>query len=921
MVKNELSLHAQQTYEVAKKIAEHNINKLKNEIAASISVYKAKISFKTMKQEEILFNTRKEILKENLDSLFTKNPKDAKVVVFKNNYKMHRLNWSFVKIDRNNPNKEAIKKQIALNRHSTVIYDMNYNQELIDAKWLTIEKENEIKEKLEYDRLKQRLYGNNAKLEEVSYEDFYQNVVAKHEQLTNECKDKLNNFYPVVEQAINKAYDVTFARQVREEILSITKQIIDNYKKIEQLRLNNISLGIDLQILSEQAKEKLDVAEEIKEVKERVNNNNTHVEELLKQIKELSITLEEKYQERIERRLGNFELGIKVDDNDQQNVLEEIKEAFKLPSNEVFSKVYRIIKEYVLSLCPFFYDYLDECERNYKEETRQYQERVLQTLTGEAAKVYIKESEYLKYLSGGNEENSSLDTLKVEHEQRLVQIKEELKVSLEKLKTDKKARKAEYISQKENAKINLKLADGTKAAEIRDVVKLYKKEINSGEFKRYIKAFKENIRKIKEENELYKDLILKATNPEAISYIHEQENAKKQLLAEKKKEYKDLNRALRKDYSSSKYRKNLNTSTRENGLGYLFLSIWAVGFLIFTLVPILYSVLMMGSSVVSDVNNTNPTLIDFSFTTGLVFPNWTGTENFETLFLQDVSFAYTSIPRFFRSLLFFVPIVVFIGFVLAMLLNSKIKGRTFFRIIYFLPVVIVSGPVLEMLNGANTSGSSSIRLTLDGSAVAKILMSLSPKALEYANEIFQNFVIILWMTGVPIVLFISALQKINKQLYEAAEIDGANKWQMLWTITFPLIKSVMLIVCLFTIMQVATINVDFVNPINMWLYTRIENPTKYNLGVAAVGAWCQTLVILIFVLVAFLLFREKEFVSKDKNYEEIEEAKRKKNQRRAKMVEFFHINEIKHFFDKLFAPVTKLINASKARKEKKELEG
>ena len=114
MVKNELSLHAQQTYEVAKKIAEHNINKVKNEVAASISTYKAKISFKTMKQEEILFNTRKEILKENIDSLFTKNPKDAKVVVFKNNYKMHRLNWSFVKIDRNNPNKEAIKKQKVL---------------------------------------------------------------------------------------------------------------------------------------------------------------------------------------------------------------------------------------------------------------------------------------------------------------------------------------------------------------------------------------------------------------------------------------------------------------------------------------------------------------------------------------------------------------------------------------------------------------------------------------------------------------------------------------------------------------------------------------------------------------------------------------------------------------------------------------
>ena len=921
MVKNELSLHAQQTYEVAKKIAEHNINKVKNEVAASISTYKAKISFKTMKQEEILFNTRKEILKENIDSLFTKNPKDAKVVVFRNNYKMHRLNWSFVKIDRNNPNKEAIKKQIALNRHSTVIYDMNYNQELIDAKWLTIEKENEIKEKLEYDRLKQALYGNNAKLEDVSYEEFYQGVVANHKELTQEAKAKLASFYPIVEQAIAKSYEVTFAKQVREEILSITKQIVDNYKQIESLKLDNISLGIDLEILAEQAKEKLNVADEIKETKEKVNNNNLQVEELLKQIKELSVSLDQKYAERIERRLGDFDLGIKVDDVKQQKVLEEIKEAFKLPSNEVFNKIYRIIREYILSICRFFYDFLDTCENTYNEERKAYQNSVIKTLSGEAAKAYGKEDDYLRYLTGGANEAASLDTLKVEHEARLAQIKEDYKVSLEKLKSDKRARIAEYISQKENAKINLKLADGAKAAEIRDVVKLYKKEINSGETKRYINAFKTHIRKIKEENELYKSLVLKATNPEAISYKSEQEKEKKQLLAVKKKEYKDLNRTLRKDYSSSKYRKNLNTSTRENGLGYLFLSIWAVGFLIFTLVPILYSILMMGSSVVSDVNNTNPTLIDFSFSTGLVFPNWTGTENFETLFLQDVSFAYNSIPRFFRSLLFFVPIVVFIGFVLAMLLNSKIKGRTFFRIIYFLPVVIVSGPVLEMLNGANTSGSSSIRLTLDGSAVAKILVSLSPKALEYANEIFQNFVIILWMTGVPIVLFISALQKINKQLYEAAEIDGANKWQMLWTITFPLIKSVMLIVCLFTIMQVATINVDFVNPINMWLYTRIENPTKFNLGVAAVGAWCQTLVILIFVLVAFLLFREKEFVSKDKNYEEIEEAKRKKNQRRAKMVEFFHVNEIKHFFDKLFAPVTKLINASKARKEKKELEG
>ena len=296
---------------------------------------------------------------------------------------------------------------------------------------------------------------------------------------------------------------------------------------------------------------------------------------------------------------------------------------------------------------------------------------------------------------------------------------------------------------------------------------------------------------------------------------------------------------------------------------------------------------------------------------------WKGFDNFETLFLADYEFTFTLLPQFFRSLLFYLPIVVFIAFVLAMLLNTKIKGRTFFRIVYFLPVVIVSGPVLTMLNQNNTSGSSSIRLTLDGSSVAKILLSISPKALEIANEVFSNFIIILWMTGVPIVLFISALQKINRQLYEAAEIDGANKWQMLWTITFPLIKSVLMIVCLFTIMQITTINVSFVNPIIDWIDTKLKS-TSYNLGILAVGAWMQTILVLLFVIVSFLLFREKEFVSKDKNYEEMEEIKRIKQQRKAKIYAFLHINDIKAFFTKLFAPISKFIHTRKAKKKEKE---
>ena len=65
-------------------------------------------------------------------------------------------------------------------------------------------------------------------------------------------------------------------------------------------------------------------------------------------------------------------------------------------------------------------------------------------------------------------------------------------------------------------------------------------------------------------------------------------------------------------------------------------------------------------------------------------------------------------------------------------------------------------------------------------------------------------------------------------------------------------------------------------------------------------------------------FREREFISKDKNFEEMEELKRKKAQRKAKINEFFHINDIKAFFTKLFAPINKALHNLKAKQKEKE---
>ena len=195
MLKNELSIKAQHTYDVSMKIVEHREKLIKEKTSASISHYKSLVSFKTAKNEAILYAKRKEILKSNIDALFSKNALDAKVEVLKNNKDFHRFNWAFVKIDRKNPNKEAIKKQIALNRHSTVIYDINYENAVFDAKWSNIEKELVIKTKLELDKLSADVYQNNPSYEKTSYTDFYNKVVEEHNEIVSSTKEKLNEVW------------------------------------------------------------------------------------------------------------------------------------------------------------------------------------------------------------------------------------------------------------------------------------------------------------------------------------------------------------------------------------------------------------------------------------------------------------------------------------------------------------------------------------------------------------------------------------------------------------------------------------------------------------------------------------------------------------------------------------------------------
>jgi ABC-type sugar transport system permease subunit len=120
---------------------------------------------------------------------------------------------------------------------------------------------------------------------------------------------------------------------------------------------------------------------------------------------------------------------------------------------------------------------------------------------------------------------------------------------------------------------------------------------------------------------------------------------------------------------------------------------------------------------------------------------------------------------------------------------------------------------------------------------------------------FDNAVVILWFCGVQILIILSALQKVDRNIYEAAEVDGATKWQQFWKITMPIIKPFVFLCSIYTIVDVS---MSALNPIIVLIKEGMFQPTK-GFGFSAAISWIYFLIILLAVLIAYLLLgRERK---------------------------------------------------------------
>lgn len=278
----------------------------------------------------------------------------------------------------------------------------------------------------------------------------------------------------------------------------------------------------------------------------------------------------------------------------------------------------------------------------------------------------------------------------------------------------------------------------------------------------------------------------------------------------------------------------MKNKIRNTIAAYLFILPWIIGFFAFTFGPMVYSIYLSLCNV-----RTTPRGMD---------PVFQGLKHYIYAFTQDTYFP-TALIQGIIYIVLCTPLIIVFALIISLLLNNNFKGRTLFRAIYFLPVIIISGPVMAELTNNNAAQVISPSMSIVYKLFAEIPILGSP--ITYA---FNNIVMILWFSGVQVLIFLAGLQKIDKSLYEVAKIDGASDWEMFWKITIVQIKPLMLVNTIYTILELASfsnngINKHIVN--NMFITDRLY---AYSTAIS----WIYFVAILLIIGIAFLILREKK---------------------------------------------------------------
>ena len=323
--------------------------------------------------------------------------------------------------------------------------------------------------------------------------------------------------------------------------------------------------------------------------------------------------------------------------------------------------------------------------------------------------------------------------------------------------------------------------------------------------------------------------------------------------------------------------------------GYLFAAPWIVGFLIFVIVPLSFSLYW--------------SFTDYRVTANQP-PHWLGFENYHNLLFNDDSFRASIVNTLFLTVIG-LPLQMGVALLLAVMLNQKAKGERVFRMAFYLPVIL----------GFNTAVLLCWRLMLNtGTGIInqmwRVAASFPPlgylmRGLIFVQEVFSAFflgvssgkfnlltkvieagfpadnrvplwvqsplwskmsviLLMIWGCGAMMLIFLAGLNNIPKELHEAAEVDGASGWQRFWRISFPLLTPYIfynLVVGLISSLQIFEPifvlyrdNQPLVSSaISMVYYLWQKSFSHFEIGYGSAISWMVLIIILIVTVVQFKL--------------------------------------------------------------------
>jgi multiple sugar transport system permease protein len=288
---------------------------------------------------------------------------------------------------------------------------------------------------------------------------------------------------------------------------------------------------------------------------------------------------------------------------------------------------------------------------------------------------------------------------------------------------------------------------------------------------------------------------------------------------------------------------------RNLATGLLFISPWLVGFCLFLVYPIIYTI-----------------RISFTEYTGFGTPQWTGLANYRRMIHDDVFWTAVYNTIFYTALA--VPIGAVVAMVLALAMNTKLPEVPIFRTIIYIPSVIPLFSLAFVYRILMNPTQGIFNRIIMWFGFPNINWLGDPRYSKIALVILAQF-----GAGQAAIIFLAALKGIPYTLHEAASLDGASAWRRFWNVTLPLMTPVILYDIILGVslgLQIFTQvyilgGVPPGGPANSTLsyvvYLYVHAFTNVNMGYAAAMAW--VLFVVTSILAIFIFASAKWWVNYD----------------------------------------------------------